>query len=169
MSQYWQSVTELRCTQKSMKILPMKISPLKSGACISDCRLIWLLSMIPVLGDFLMKIPTMKFSGLVRNHLDKHHRHLLADFCVTGAKIPGMIFLPMKFSWVRGLYGTSCMKISGAKISFQPCKFHFHPWKFHFHPWKFHFMHENFIFIPENFMPMIFSCMKSFVRACRDY
>ena len=30
---------------------------------------------------------------------------------------------------------------------------------------KFHFMHENFIFIPENFMPMIFSCMKSFVRA----
>ena len=152
-----------------MKILPMEISPLKSGACIADCCLIWLLSMIPVLRDFLGKIPTMKFSGLVRNHLDKPHRHLLADFCVTGAKIPGMIFLPMKFSWVRGPYATSwvkfsCMKIFGAKISFHPWIFHFHPWKFHFHPWKFHFIPENFIFIPENFMPMIFSCMKLFVR-----
>ena len=72
-----------------------------------------------------MKIPTMKFSGLVRNHLDKPHRHLLADFCVTGPKIPGMIFLPMKFSLVRGPYATSgmkfpCMKIFGANISFQP-------------------------------------------------
>ena len=146
MSHYWQSVTELRRRQQSMKILPMKISPLKSGACISDCRLIWLLSMIPVHGDFLMKIPPMKFSGLVRNHLDKPHRHLLADFCVTGAKIPGMIFSPMKFSWVRGPYATSwmkfsCMKIFGAKISFHPWKFHFHPWKFHAHDF---FMHETF-------------------------
>ena len=121
-------------SMQTMKILPMKILPLKS-----ECRLIWLLSMIPVHGNLLRKIPPMKFSGLVRNHLDKPHRHLLADFCVTGAKIPGMIFLPMKFSWVRGPYATSwvkfsCMKIFGAKISF-------HPWKFHAHDF---FMHDTF-------------------------
>ena len=136
---YYLSVTGLRCRQQSMKILPMKILPLKSGACISDCRLIWLLSMIPVHGDFLMKIPTMKFSGLVRNHLDKPHRHLLADFCITGAKIPGMIFLPMKF------YGGRTQ---------------LHAWNFH--AWK--YLGQKFHFIPENFMPMIFSCMKLFVR-----